>query len=56
MKFSFQAHLTEPLPTPWDQEFSHLNVNEFNPFYQRLREHFQLEPAEDSSSSNRLTL
>ena len=56
MKSSFQAQLTEPLPAPWDQEFTHLTVDEFNPFYHRLREHFKLVPAEDSQSFRRIKL
>jgi hypothetical protein len=56
MKLSFQAQLTEPLPALWDQEFTHLTVDEFIPFYHRLREHFKLMPAEDSSSFKRLKL
>jgi hypothetical protein len=56
MKSSLQAQLTKPLPALWDQELNDLNVNEFNPFYHRLREHFNLAPAEESSSSNLLTM
>jgi alpha-tubulin suppressor-like RCC1 family protein len=56
MKSSLQAQLTEPLPAPWDQEFQQLSLTEFTAFYQRLRAHCKLAPAEESSSSNILTI
>ena len=56
IKLSIQQQLTEPLPTPWDQEFERLSLTEFRDFYQRLRTRFNLAPAEESPSSNLFTI
>ena len=55
-KSSLQQQLIEPLPAPWDQEFERLSLTEFRGFYQRLRAHCKLAPAEETSSSNFLTI
>ena len=55
-KSSLQQQLTEPLPAPWDQEFEQLSLTEFRAFYQRLRAHCKLVPAEETSSSSLSTI
>ena len=55
-KSSLQQQLTEPLPAPWDQEFEQLSLTEFRAFYQRLRAHCKLAPAEIRSSSKCLVM
>ena len=56
MKSSLLKQPTEPLPHPWDQEFEHLALTEFETFYQRLQAHCKLAPAEESSSLDLLTI
>ena len=55
-KSSIQQQLTEPLPAPWHQEFEQLSLTEFRAFYQRLRAHCKLAPAEIRSSSKCLVM